>query len=775
MSDDDSIELNFAAAAPAPAHAGFQGGASVVGRSPRRMGWKERKAQKRVKVAARAAQAKPSDGAQVARVPKQAVAGNGAATSAGRDAARPRAPARPRGSDGDGSQAAGGRRREAPQRRVETPAPAPAPAPLPRIYSATQATTSARLPARRARPAAAVASDDEGSESSAGIGEEAKAFLDGLVGSHFRPAAAADDIDPDAAATPKPAGGFGALGLDAAMTSSLEAMGLTDPTAIQTAAIPPVLEGRDVLAQAPTGTGKTLAYLAPLVQELKSRPERIRREEGALAIVVVPTRELSLQVFQVASRLLKRFHWIVPGVVMGGEKRTREKARLRKGINILVATPGRLLDHLENTEAFTVSELRYLVLDEADRLLDMGFEEQIAKAVAALDRKAEGGDRSRARQTLMLSATMHSGVAKLARLSLRNPLRVGFQASENGEGDAGAGAGAGAGGALGAGGDASLERKEASFEMPKALRQFFLLVPTKLRLVTLYLLLRDAFAKPSVGKSTKAVVFVSCCDSVDFHHALIGQLAASDPLASQNLAGAKLLKLHGNMTQRDRTALYFSFCDAKKAVLVCTDVAARGLDFPGVSHIVQYDPPGEAEEYIHRVGRTARLGQGAEGAGQAFLFLHPDQMAFTDVLRDRGVEMRDKYVGELLSESSSRSNLLLLRKPGVLLRDPIYRSLQATAFALVAKDGALRQMAQDAFRSFMRAYARYPAAVRAIFNVKALHVGHVADSFGLKEKPSMIGKSTTQMLAKKRKIDESKKWERKQMQKKRIKPVFMSE
>jgi len=626
-----------------------------------------------------------------------------------------------------------------------------APRELPRIYSHAQATTTTTttttttgsVPSGRRGPPPSHrdkgGDDGDLDEVNSDIDEEAKGFLDELLSGHFEP----DEAEPggggprgDVEPLNENARNFADVGLDQSLVNCLLGMGFEAPTGIQRAAVPLILSGKDVLAQSPTGSGKTVAYLSPIAQMLKQRASRVSRSEGALAIVIVPTRELSLQVFQVASRLLKDFYWIVPGTIMGGEKRSREKARLRKGINVLTCTPGRLLDHLENTEAFQCSDLRYLVLDEADRLVDMGFEEQVSKIIKLLDRKAEQGDRSSRRQTVMLSATMHSGVTRLARFSLNNPESVGFDPDGSGEGGAEGG---------------------REFKMPEKLRQSYLLVPTKLRPVILYKLVSRCFSSRGGGGAPKAkakvVVFVSCCDSVEFHHQILCELAACDEEGSLSLDPSKAFKLHGNLTQKERTAVYFDFCDSDSALLVCTDVTARGLDFPSVTHIIQYDPPGEAEDYIHRVGRTARIGQ----EGESFLFLLPQEMPYVDVLRGHGVAgIEEIPVGTFLGEEAQRKNFILLQKVGALYRDPVFVKMQRLVFEITGSSDRLKGVARDAYRSHIRAYRAYPKSMREIFSYANLHTGHVADSFGLNEKPSLIGRSHTKEELKRKKAEHAR-------------------
>ncbi|GIL86757.1 hypothetical protein Vretifemale_14993, partial [Volvox reticuliferus] len=178
------------------------------------------------------------------------------------------------------------------------------------------------------------------------------------------------------------------LGLAASLGEQLATLGFVSPTPIQRSVLPVLMAGRDALVKAQTGSGKTLSYLLPIINDLQAQQPRITRAEGTFALMLAPTRELCIQVYDVATALLKRYHWLVPGLLIGGENRQHEKARLRKGMAVLVASPGRLLDHLESTAAFKTSNLRWLVLDEADRLLDLGFEAKLRQITEQLCKRA---------------------------------------------------------------------------------------------------------------------------------------------------------------------------------------------------------------------------------------------------------------------------------------------------------------------------------------------------------------------------------------------------
>lgn len=534
----------------------------------------------------------------------------------------------------------------------------------------------------------------------------------------------------------EPADGFAGLGLAPELAQHLGSLGFAVPTPVQAACIPALLDGQDVLANAPTGSGKTLAYLAPIVSELARRAQRVTREQGTLALVVCPTRELALQVENVLGALLRRFFWLVGSSVHGGESRSREKARLRKGVHVLVATPGRLLDHLQNTEAFRVDALAWLVLDEADRLLDLGFGKKIAEILGLLDERRDGAQTLR-RVTALFSATLHSGVERLAGLSLRKPMHIGLEDSTATGHSAVPGSPAEDAAAPLVPGAANGAAQVQQYVIPPQLRQFYVEVPCKLRFVALAAFLRARLAAPAA----RVLVFLSTRDSVEFYHAVlhgawqeaVGQLQGDDPLDA-----LPVLKLHGDMDQASRTKAFAAFMRSPRGVLLCTDVAARGLDFPGVTATLQVDPPGDAGEYVHRVGRAARGG----AAGEAVLFLQPGEAGYVGRLAERGVRLAALDATRLLDGA-----LGLDRRAGKLARDerglPLERhqgayALQRRLMGVVAADAALTALAAAAFRSWVRAYAAHPAAVKDIFHVKRLHLGHVAHSFALTERPSLV-------------------------------------
>lgn len=229
---------------------------------------------------------------------------------------------------------------------------------------------------------------------------------------------------------------FSSLGLHPTLCDQLkEMLGFEGPTQVQAEAIPVVLSGRHLLVNAATGTGKTVAYLATIIHHLQNINPRIQRSDGTFALVLVPTHELCMQVYEILVKLLHRFHWIVPGFIMGGENRSKEKARLRKGVSILVATPGRLLDHLKNTSSFQHTNLCWIIFDEADRILELGFGKDIEQILNILGTKQDKSVSKKnatskipeaQKQNLLLSATLNEKVNHHAKISLENPVMIGL-------------------------------------------------------------------------------------------------------------------------------------------------------------------------------------------------------------------------------------------------------------------------------------------------------------------------------------------------------------
>ncbi|KAI0745161.1 DEAD-domain-containing protein [Earliella scabrosa] len=384
-----------------------------------------------------------------------------------------------------------------------------------------------------------------------------------------------------------------------------------DMTDIQAKSLPISLKGKDVLGAARTGSGKTLAFLVPVLEILYRR--KWGPQDGLGALIISPTRELAVQIFEVL-RSIGGYHSFSAGLVIGGKNLKDERDRLSR-MNILVATPGRLLQHMDQTIGFDCDNLQMLVLDEADRILDMGFQRTLTALLSHLPKS---------RQTLLFSATQTQSVADLARLSLKDPVRVG------------------------------IEETLTEGATPKSLEQHYVLCELDKKLDVLW-----SFIKSHL--QTKTLVFMSSCKQVRF---------AFETFCKMH-PGVPLLHLHGKQKQMTRLATFQRFTSMKHAVLFATDIAARGLDFPSVDWVLQLDAPEDAETYIHRVGRTARY----ESAGKGLLLLMPSEEAgMLAALKKKNIEIQKIKIKA--SKTQSISNQL----QKLAFQDPEIKYLGQRAF-----------------------------------------------------------------------------------------------
>ncbi|CAM8917588.1 unnamed protein product [Rhodiola kirilowii] len=520
---------------------------------------------------------------------------------------------------------------------------------------------------------------------------------------------------------------FASLGLEPTLCDQLrERMGFEAPTVVQAQAIPVILAGRHVLVNAATGTGKTVTYLAPIIHHLHKFSPRIERSDGTFALVLVPTHELCMQVYEILQKLLHRFHWIVPGYVMGGESRNKEKARLRK---------------------------------VADRILELGFGKAIEEILDLLgsrkndsvsSQKSTSRFSSSERQNVLLSATLNEKVNRLANISLEDPVMVGLdnnklplkssvQKLESSDSDSD--------------GEtehpsSTLTTSNGNYNLPAQLVQRYVKVPCGSRLVVLLSILKHLFENES---SQKVVIFFSTCHAVDFHFSLLSEFCWSSKTDEEDKLRQKFMKcktfrLHGNMQHEDRRTTFNAFKTEKLALLLSTDVSARGLDFPKVRYIIQYDSPGEPTEYVHRVGRTARMGE----RGDSLLFLQPSEMDYLKDLEKHSVSLSEYPVLKVLDSLQLHGQRPQIKKVIALELHPWLATLQRALESFVGNEPTLKQLAKDAFCSWVRAYAAHRGELKRIFVVKMLHLGHVARSFALKDQPSLVGR-THQLQEKKRK------------------------
>ncbi|UBM60618.1 DEAD/DEAH box helicase [Marinilongibacter aquaticus] len=354
---------------------------------------------------------------------------------------------------------------------------------------------------------------------------------------------------------------FKALGLNEALLKAIEEKGYTTPSVIQEKAIPEILNGKDVLASAQTGTGKTAGFSLPLIQLLCEEEPSKRRPIKAL--VLTPTRELAAQVYA-EMRSYSEHTGLRTAVIFGGVKQNPQVATLRQGVDILIATPGRLLD-LQNQKLLHLTQVRYLILDEADRMLDMGFLRDIKKILALMPNRS---------QNLLFSATFSDPIKKLAASFMNKPVQV----------------------------EAAPENSTAE----KVQQKFY-----------------------HVDKNQKTEAVIKLIWDNNWHQVLVftrtkhGANRLAQKFAKQKITSAAI---HGNKTQNARTKALDGFKKGEVSVLVATDIAARGLDIPLLPHVINFELPNVPEDYVHRIGRTGRAGASGEAislvSADEFDYLH---------------------------------------------------------------------------------------------------------------------------------------------------------
>ncbi|HYE66250.1 MAG TPA: DEAD/DEAH box helicase [Pyrinomonadaceae bacterium] len=360
---------------------------------------------------------------------------------------------------------------------------------------------------------------------------------------------------------------FTQLGLNSALARGCESLGYTEPTPVQRQAIPVILSGSDLIGCAETGTGKTAAFLLPVIQRITERPL-----PGIRLLVLAPTRELALQIES-------SYHQLAPKksprcvAVIGGANMVRQREALRRGAGVVIATPGRLLDHMERGSV-DLSQTEVLVLDEADRMLDMGFWPSIRRVLMALPTN---------RQTLLFSATMSPAIEEIARKTMRQPKLV--EVSPRGR--------------------AAVMVKQIAYTVALASKTALLLDLLERE--------REDFERVLVFTRTRR-----------------GAERLSHILKARE---HKVNRIHADRTQPQREAALREFKEGQTRVLVATDIAARGIDVEAVSHVINYDVPAAPEDYVHRIGRTGRAGK----AGRAITLVAPaDELSMRGIERLTG-------------------------------------------------------------------------------------------------------------------------------------------
>ncbi|XP_050209644.1 DEAD-box ATP-dependent RNA helicase 18 [Mercurialis annua] len=435
-------------------------------------------------------------------------------------------------------------------------------------------------------------------------------------------------------------------------------------TPVQAATIPLLCSYKDVTVDAATGSGKTLAFVVPLVEILR-RASSPPKPHQVMGIILSPTRELSSQIYNVAQPFIETLSNVSSMLLVGGvDVKADVKKIEEEGANLLIGTPGRLFDIMERVDVLDFRNLEVLILDEADRLLDMGFQKQITSIISRLPKL---------RRTGLFSATQTEAVEELSKAGLRNPVRVEVRAETK-----------------------SLNEAE-SLQLSSSK------TPSGLQLEYLEC---EADKKPSQlvdllikNKTKKIIIYFMTCACVDYWGVVLPRLSA--------LKGFSLIPLHGKMKQSAREKALALFTSLTNGILLCTDVAARGLDIPGVDCIVQYDPPQDPNVFVHRVGRTARLGR----EGSAIVFLLPKEEAYVEFLRIRRIPLQERKIAD--------------DAPDVV---PEIRSA-------AKKDRDVMEKGLRAFVSFIRAYKEHHCSY--IFRWKELEIGKLGMGHGLLQLPAM--------------------------------------
>ena len=476
-------------------------------------------------------------------------------------------------------------------------------------------------------------------------------------------------------------------------------------TPIQRATLPHSLAGRDILAASKTGSGKTLCFLIPLLGCLYR--ERWSKEEGLGVLVILPTRELAIQVFEVLNKIGK-YHNFSVGLVIGGNNVEKEKEAINY-MNILIGTPGRILQHVTETAMFSADNLKMLIIDEADRILDEGFEENITEILNYLPTN---------RQTLLFSATLTKNLKRLVKLKLSSPEYINLSNTDSvitNEVDI-----------------EELNKNELSIMksqsneiakaeddnsglIPKNLNQFYTIVEAHEKVDVLY-----SFFK--THKMSKCLVFVTSVKQVRFFSEVFKKLKL----------GMTILDLHGRQSQGKRSSTFYTFSQKRNSVvLFSTDVLSRGVDFPAIDWVIQLDAPEDISAYIHRVGRTARY----KSEGSAILFVSSKEEAFIEELKQKKIDIRKmKFQRNKIKPMAAVVRSIISEKPDMV------------------------QMAEKAVSSYIKSVALF--SNKKVFDIKSIDLNKLCLSYGIISAPKLVVKKEEEVKEEiKEEIKEEKKME----------------
>ena len=436
---------------------------------------------------------------------------------------------------------------------------------------------------------------------------------------------------------------FSEMNLNKILLERLNLQGYEIATEIQAKSIPIALKGEDIIGSAKTGSGKSLAFLIPTIEYILNHP----KNEGIQALVITPTRELALQLYDLA-KILMNDNGTSCVLVIGGGNRKKEAEKLSSNeARIIICTPGRLIDHMVNTKKFDYNNIKILIIDEADKILKIGFEEELTEIIKLIPKN---------RQTLLFSATITPKVEDLITLSVKNYENIRIKSS-----------------------DPTVSTLEQGYLKIDADKKF--------------LFLFTFFKK---NKNSKILVFFATCKEVEFYSSLL------------NYVDVPVLSITGEYKQQKRSTTFMEFCSLEQGILLCTDVAQRGLDIPDVDWVIQYDPPHDPEEYLHRVGRTAR---GANKVGKALLMIMPNEINFIRMLQLYKIKLDEfQFPEKKLAKVQEQLEKLVNKKDKFLLN-----------------------LATDAYRAYIHSY--HANTDKDTFDLEKLDLLKVCKSFGLISPP----------------------------------------
>ena len=436
---------------------------------------------------------------------------------------------------------------------------------------------------------------------------------------------------------------FSEMNLNKILLERLNAQGYEIATEIQAKSIPIALKGEDIIGSAKTGSGKSLAFLIPTVEYILNHP----KNDFIQSLIITPTRELALQLYDLAKTLMND-NGTSCVLVIGGGNRKKEAEKLSSSeARIVICTPGRLIDHMVNTKKFDYNKIKILIIDEADKILKIGFEEELTEIIKLIPKN---------RQTLLFSATITPKVEDLITLSVKNYENIRIKSS-----------------------DPTVSTLEQGYLIIEADKKF--------------LFLFTFFKK---NKNAKILVFFATCKEVEFYSSLL------------NYVDVPVLSITGEYKQQKRSTTFMEFCSLEKGILLCTDVAQRGLDIPDVDWVIQYDPPHDPEEYLHRVGRTAR---GANKVGKALLMILPNEINFIRMLQLYKIKLDEfQFPEKKLAKVQEQLEKLVNKKDKFLLN-----------------------LATEAYRAYIHSY--HANTDKDTFDLEKLDLLKVCKSFGLISPP----------------------------------------